>query len=118
MTKDEEFNRYMMIVEQCKEQMNQLEMQSQYLQAAVMDYNKAKITIEKLNEIEKDTNMLIPLGGGTFIDATAKKQSKILLSVIMLLFVWHSTPVVNKMSSILITEKPLKFTQSATIDIA
>jgi prefoldin alpha subunit len=81
MTKDEEVSRYMMIVEQCKEQLNQLEMQSQYIQAAIMDYNKARLTIEQLNKLEKETEMLIPIGGGTFINTTAKKQEKILVDV-------------------------------------
>jgi len=81
MTKDEEASKYMMIIEQCKEQLNQLEMQSQYIQAAIMDYNKARLTIEQLNKLEKETEMIIPIGGGTFINTTAKKQEKILVDV-------------------------------------
>ncbi|MCJ7572378.1 MAG: prefoldin subunit alpha [Candidatus Thermoplasmatota archaeon] len=81
MTKDEEASRYMMIVEQCKEQLNQLEMQSQYIQAAIMDYNKARLTIEQLKKLEKETEMMIPIGGGAFINTTAKKQEKILIEV-------------------------------------
>jgi prefoldin alpha subunit len=81
MTKDEEASKYMMIVEECKEQLNQLEMQSQYIQAAIIDYNKARLTIEQLNKLEKETEIMIPLGGGTFINTTAKKQEKILVDV-------------------------------------
>lgn len=81
MTKDEEVSRYMMIVEQCKEQLNQLEMQSQYIQAVIIDYNKARLTIEQLSKLEKETEMLIPIGGGAFINTTAKKQEKILVDV-------------------------------------
>jgi prefoldin alpha subunit len=81
MTNDEEISRCMMIVEQCKQQMSQLEMQAQYIEAAIMDYNKAKITLEKLSEIESETDMIIPIGGGIFIDATAKKESKPLVDV-------------------------------------
>jgi prefoldin alpha subunit len=81
MTKDEEASKYMTIIEQCKEQLNQLEMQSQYIQAAIMDYNKARLTIEQLNKIEKETEMIIPIGGGTFINTIAKKQEKILVDV-------------------------------------
>ena len=81
MANDEEISRCMMIVEQCKQQMSQLEMQAQYVQAAMMDYNKAKITLEKLSELDTETDMIIPIGGGVFIDATAKKQSKPLIDV-------------------------------------
>ena len=81
MTKDEEISRCMMIVEQCKQQMSQLEMQAQYIQAAIMDYNKAKLTLEKLSELDAETDMKIPIGGGIFIDATAKKEAKPLVDV-------------------------------------
>ena len=45
MTQDEELTKYLAQIEQYKEQMNNLEMQSQYVQSAIMDYNKAKITM-------------------------------------------------------------------------
>jgi len=81
MTKEEEASKYMLIVEQCKEQLNQLEMQSQYIQAAIMDYNKARLTIEHLKKLDKETEMMIPIGGGAFINTIAKKQEKILVDV-------------------------------------
>ena len=81
MANDEEISRCMMIVEQCKQQMSQLEMQAQYIQAAIVDYNNAKITLEKLSELETETDMIIPIGGGVFIDATVKKQGKPLVDV-------------------------------------
>ena len=81
MTNDEELSKYMALIEQYKEQMNQLEMQSQYLQAAVADYNKAKITLEQLNNAESGTEMLLPIGGSTFINATAKDTSKVLFDI-------------------------------------
>lgn len=81
MTKDEELARYMSIIEQYKEQMNQLETQSSYIQAAINDYNRAKITIEKLNTADKDTELLLPIGGSTFINATTKNTSKVLFDI-------------------------------------
>ena len=62
MTKEEEASKYMLIVEQCKEQLNQLELQSQYIQATILDYNKARLTIEQLKKLEKETEMMIPIG--------------------------------------------------------
>jgi len=81
MTQDEELSRYMYQIEQYKEQLNQLDMQSQYLQAALMDYNKAKLTLENLKKTDKDLEILLPIGGGTFIDASAKKSSKVLVDI-------------------------------------
>jgi prefoldin alpha subunit len=81
MTQDEELTNYMYQIEQYKEQLNQLDMQSQYLQAALMDYNKAKLTLENLKKTDKDVEMLLPIGGGTFIDASAKNTSKVLVDI-------------------------------------
>jgi prefoldin alpha subunit len=81
MTQDEELSSYMYQIEQYKEQLNQLDMQSQYLQAALMDYNKAKLTLENLKKTDKDLEILLPIGGGTFIDASAKKSSKVLVDI-------------------------------------
>lgn len=81
MNKDEELARCMTLIEQYKEQMNQLEMQFQYLQAAFADYNKAKITLEKLNNATGKDEILIPIGGSTFINASAKETSKVLFDI-------------------------------------
>ena len=81
MTKDEELSRYMAQIEQYKEQMNSLEMQSSYLQAALADYNKAKITIQQLTKEDNGTEMLLPIGGSTYIEGTAKNPSKVLFDI-------------------------------------
>jgi len=81
MTKDEELTKYMALIEQYKEQMNTLEMQSQYLKAAIADYNKAKITIEQLSNTDTGTEILLPIGGSTYINAAAKNTSKLLFDI-------------------------------------
>ena len=81
MTRDEELSRYMMMIEQYKEQMNQLEMQSSYVQAAVAEYNKARLTLEQLDKADKNSEILLPIGGSTFINATAKDSSKVLFDI-------------------------------------
>ena len=68
-------------IEQYKEQLNQLDMQSQYLQAALMDYNKAKLTLENLKKTDKDLEILLPIGGGTFIDTSTKKSPRVLVDI-------------------------------------
>ena len=81
MNKDEELNRYMVQIEQYKEQMGQLEMQFQYLHAALADYNKAKMTLENLSNADAGSEVLVPIGGGAFIGATAKNTSKVLMDI-------------------------------------
>jgi prefoldin alpha subunit len=81
MTNDEELTKYMTLIEQYKDQMNQLELQSQYVNAAIADYNKAKMTVEKLNNLEKGSEILLPIGGGTFINANTNDTSNILVDI-------------------------------------
>ena len=81
MTKDEELAKYLSIIEQYKEQMNSLEMQSQYLQAAIADYSKAKMTIDQLSKTDKGDEILLPIGGSSFINATTNDPSKVLFDI-------------------------------------
>jgi len=81
MAKDEELTKCMTMIEQYKEQMNSLDMQSSYLQAAIMDYNKAKITLEQLSKTNKSEEILLPIGGNTFINASTKDSSKVLFDI-------------------------------------
>jgi len=69
------------MIEYYKEQLKSLELQFSYLQSAIADQTKAKLTLEKLSKVKKDADMLLPIGGGAFIDATAKNPSKVLLEV-------------------------------------
>jgi prefoldin alpha subunit len=61
--------------------MNALEMQGSYIQAAINEYTKAKITLENLNKTKNETEMLLPVGGSTYINATAKDTSKVLFDI-------------------------------------
>ncbi|UCF49525.1 MAG: prefoldin subunit alpha [Thermoplasmatales archaeon] len=81
MTKDEELAKYLSIIEQYKEQLNNLEMQSSYIQSAILDYNKAKITLENLKKTDKDKEILLPIGGSTFINANIKDPSNVLFDI-------------------------------------
>jgi prefoldin alpha subunit len=81
MTKDEELSKCMILIENYKEQLNSLDMQYSYLQAAIADYNKAKMTLEQLSKADDGAEVLLPIGGSTFINATAKSTSKVLFDI-------------------------------------
>ena len=81
MTKEEELSRYMALIEYYKEQLNSLETQYSYLQATISDYIKAKITLEQLSKTEDGTDILLPIGGSTFINANVKNTSKVLFDI-------------------------------------
>jgi len=81
MTKEEELSKYMAQIEYYKEQMNSLETQLSYVQAAINDYNRAKITIEQLEKTENNSDILLPIGGGTYVDAKSNDTSKVLFDI-------------------------------------
>ena len=81
MSNEEELAKYRMVLQQYQEQVNQLEMQAQYLQAALADYSKAKITLENLTKEDKDTETLIPIGGSAFVYAKVTDTSKVLVDI-------------------------------------
>ena len=81
MTNDDELTKYMVLIEQYKEQLTTLETQTSYLQAAIADYSKAKITLENLENADKESELLFPIGGNTFIEATTKNTSKVLVDI-------------------------------------
>lgn len=81
MTKDEELSKYLTLIEQYKEQINSVEMQSSYIQAIINEYNKVKLTLEQIVKIEKRSEVLLPLGGSTYIEANINDPSKVLFDI-------------------------------------
>ena len=81
MTKEEEFSQYMSQIEYYKEQITSLETQQSYVQAAINDYSRARLTIEHLEKSENTTDVLLPIGGSTYIDAKTNNTSKVLFDI-------------------------------------
>ena len=80
------------LIEYYKEQLNALDMQLQISQSALNDYTKAKLTLENLSKSTKEDDILIPIGGGTFIKGNLTDNNKILTDI----------------GAGIVTEKPLK----------
>jgi len=71
---------YMALLEAYKSQLESLEQQSNYLQALINEYTKARITIEELNKRENNAEILVPIGGGAFVPAASQDTSKVILA--------------------------------------
>ncbi|HEC86613.1 MAG TPA: prefoldin subunit alpha [Thermoplasmatales archaeon] len=71
---------YISLFEAYKEQLESLEKQAVYVQAIIEDYTKAKVTMEKLSKTKKDSDVLVPIGGGVFLYAKYDSNAKVLLS--------------------------------------
>ncbi len=80
------------LIEYYKEQLNSLDIQLQISQAALNDYTKAKLTLENLAKSTKEDDILIPIGGGTFVKGNLTDNNKILTDI----------------GAGIVTEKPLK----------
>jgi len=81
MSRDEELSKYAVMIENYKEQLNYLDMQYSYLQTAIADCNKAKITLDQMNKTDNNNEILVPVGGGVFVNANIKNTSKVLFDI-------------------------------------
>ena len=81
MAKDEEITRNLTLIEYYKQQLESIDLQLSYLQSTLAEYQRAKLTVEQLHDADKNSEILIPLGAGTFLNGTLTNTSNILLGV-------------------------------------
>ena len=81
MTKDEEITRNLTLIEYYKQQLESIDMQLQYLQSTLAEYQRAKITVEQLHNADDKSPLLIPVGAGTFINASLTNASNVLIGI-------------------------------------
>ena len=81
MATEDEITRNLTMIEYYKEQLSSIDMQGQYLQAAIADFYKAKLTVEQLDKADDESEILIPIGGGTFLNGSLKDSSKVLVDI-------------------------------------
>ena len=81
MTQEEEVTRNLTLIEYYKDQLNSLEFQSQYIQAALTDYHKAKLTVEHMKSTSHQSDIMYPIGGGAFLTGAISDPSKVLVNV-------------------------------------
>lgn len=81
MSKEDELQKNMTLIEYYKEQLKTLEYQFSLIQTTIADQTRAKMTLEKLNDVKDDSELLLPIGGGTFINAKINNSSKVLYDI-------------------------------------
>ena len=81
MTKEEEITRNLTLIEYYKQQLESIDMQLQYLQSTIADYQRAKMTVEQLHAVDENAEILIPVGAGTFVNGSLKNSSNVLIGV-------------------------------------
>ena len=81
MTKEEEITRNLTLIEYYKQQLESIDMQLQYLQSTLTDYQRTKITVDQLHGVDENSELLIPVGAGTFVNGSLKNTSNVLIGV-------------------------------------
>jgi prefoldin alpha subunit len=81
MTKEEDITRNLTLIEYYKQQLESIDMQLQYLQSTLADYQRAKMTVEQLDSVDDKSDLLIPVGAGTFVNGSLKNASNVLIGV-------------------------------------
>jgi prefoldin alpha subunit len=81
MTKEEEITRNLTLIEYYKQQLESIDMQLQYLQSTLTDYQRTKITVDQLHTVDENSELLIPVGAGTFVNGSLKNTSNVLIGV-------------------------------------
>jgi prefoldin alpha subunit len=81
MTKEEEITRNLTLIEYYKQQLESIDVQLQYLQDALGDFQRAKMTVEQVHNADENSEILIPIGGGTFVNGSLKNTSNVLIGV-------------------------------------
>jgi prefoldin alpha subunit len=81
MTKEEDITKNLTMIEYYKQQLESIDAQLQYLSTVLAEYQRAKLTVEQLHAADSNTDVLIPLGGGTFVNGSVKDTSNVLIGV-------------------------------------
>ena len=69
------------MIENYREQLQLLESQSSLVQATILDYTKAKLTLEHLDKTKTNADVLLPVGGGAYLDAKTNQTANVYIDV-------------------------------------
>jgi len=81
MTQEDEITRNLTLIEYYKQQIESLDLQLQMLQSAQADHQRARLTVDQLPSAEGKTEILIPAGGGVYINGILGSSSSTMVSI-------------------------------------
>jgi len=81
MTSEQELRADIQKLEMMRGQMDSLKGQIESMQARIHEHDTAKRTLENLKEEKSKTEILVPLGGGTFTKASIVDPNRMLISL-------------------------------------
>lgn len=81
MAQEDEITRNLTLIEYYKQQIESLDMQLQMLQSALADHQRARLTVDQLRDCEGKTDILIPAGGGVYLNGSVGTTTAMLVSI-------------------------------------
>ncbi|MGB9635999.1 MAG: prefoldin subunit alpha [Thermoplasmata archaeon] len=79
--KDEEVQAYLVQLEEFEKNMNALATQQSYLKKSLEEHMKALETLKNFSTLEKETEILIPLGAGAFLPGNSKNMDRVVINI-------------------------------------
>ena len=77
----QELQQSLLYLEYLKEQITNLNEQSEVLELALKEHNMAKETLNNLNNLEKDNQILVPIGADSLVFAKVVDDSKVIINI-------------------------------------
>ncbi|MCX8174157.1 MAG: prefoldin subunit alpha [Thermoplasmata archaeon] len=79
--KDEEVQAYLMQLEEYEKNMNALANQQELMRKSLDEHLKVLETLKNFATLEKDTEILIPLGAGVFLPGNSKNMDRVIINI-------------------------------------
>ena len=81
MTTEDEVRRAVAVLDTQRSQLESLARQEELLQLSLEEYMRAKETISRYRQAGKGAEILVPVGGGAFLIAQVKEDSRALVNI-------------------------------------
>ena len=78
---EEDLQRNIAIIEMTRNRIEAFTKEAEALSATIRDYIRAKETLEAMRDMEKPSEILVPIGGGMFIHAKPTTTRKVLVNI-------------------------------------
>jgi prefoldin alpha subunit len=81
MAQEEDITRNLTLIEYYKQQLESLDLQLQMMQSALAEYQRARITVDQIQTSQSKTDILIPAGGGIYLNGALGTVSTMLVAL-------------------------------------
>ncbi|MEM3445741.1 MAG: prefoldin subunit alpha [Thermoplasmata archaeon] len=79
--KDEEVQAYLMQLEEYEKNMNVLASQQEIMRRSLEEHLKVLETLRNFSKLEKETEILIPLGAGVFLPGNSRNLDRVIINI-------------------------------------